>query len=118
VLAARALGYAGLVVIRSGRFESDIPRYVRLMAVAFILYNVLFAAHVVFPIIVLMASFTTGASRNKLFVAGLIAATVLIAVTNARGVIEVRSLANRPCLEWAPQETFPVHWWPECRTWG
>jgi hypothetical protein len=48
----------------------------------------------------------------------LIAATVLIAGTNARSVIELRYLANRPCLEWAPQDTFPVHWWPECKRWG
>lgn len=128
---AGVLGYAGLVVIRNGRFKPGIPRYIRLMAAAFILYNalfsfafdgyhgapVLFAVHVVFPIIVLLASFTAAASRYKLLVAGLVAATALIAVTNARGVIEVRRLANRPCLEWAPQETFPVQWWPECRTW-
>jgi hypothetical protein len=125
------LGFAGSILARRGRFESSAPPRMTLLALGFILYNVVFAfafdgyhgapilfsSHVVFPIIVLLVSFTTVASRNKLFVAGLIAATVLIVGTNAKSLIEVRRLSNRPCLEWAPEDTYPAKWWPTGTKW-
>jgi hypothetical protein len=125
------VGVAGLILRRHGRFESSVPRGMALLALGFIVYNilfafafdgyhgppVLFAAHVVFPIIVLLVSFTTVASQNRLFVAGLIATTVVIAGANTKSVVEVRRLANLPCLEWAPEDTWPGRAWPTCETW-
>jgi hypothetical protein len=125
------VGFAGLILARHGRIESCVPRNMTFLALGFVVYNILFAfafdgyhgppilfaAHVVFPIIVLLVSFTTVASRNRLFVAGLIATTVVIVGTNTKSLIEVRRLANRPCLEWAAEETYPGRAWPTCETW-
>ena len=134
MLTTRPVGrsrFAGLVGNRSERLERRFPLHIRLLALGFILYNiifaysfrgyhgapVLFAVHVVFPIILLLASFTNAAARDKRFIASLIAAVLLIAGTNALSVMETRRLVNRPCAEWAAEETYPAHWWPTCKLW-